>query len=711
MKLIKYFLIVLLIFHFQWSFSQKQEKDTTKSKTVNLKEVVIESTVHLKDTIFKQPKSIGLLTKTDLNRTTGLYLQDAINQIPSVQMQTRSMFGGQRIVIRGYGTDVFSSNFNGSGYKVYMNGIPITDAQGLTILDAIDNSILGTVEVVKGPSSTLFGTGIGGVVNFTTIRPESNATRITQEGLAGSYGLWRTNTRVETATNNSAILVNYGHQNYNSYRVSSKSQKDFATISGDFKNSERHSTSVYFDYSHSYEQLAGEMDSAQFARKLNWADTAYTNNNAHVEIENFRGGVSHKSMFGRYFSNTTSTYFNGYNLHQAAGNKSLTSNAVQNFGGRTQFNYAQSWKKISIDGIVGGEFQKTVSYNKTYNSVDAHLGTIKGDLEIAGMQYNAFTQWNVKLPLNFLVTAGASVNFLEYNITDYLNMAAGKSQSGYKRFSPVITPRIAVQKTFNDHITAYIDISRGYSPPTTSQMVIPYLGTVNTDLKPESAMQYELGTKGNLFNNRLSYQVAIFDLMISNKLVSQAIPNAPAGNNMTVNAGKLENRGVELSLQYSVINDDNSFLSLLRPYVNYTYLNCEYKGYSSDNNNSKTTVDYSGKKAVGVSPNVFNVGLDAALKLGIYLNMTYQHVDKEPLNFLNSHYAPSYWLLNAKLGYKHMFGKHFGINLYAGANNLTNQLYYTMAFVNAFPPFNPASFMPGPYKATYYGGISLSVKL
>jgi iron complex outermembrane receptor protein len=699
-----------------WHYADSQESgndslktDTTK-KAVSLNEVVISENRTLPPSVFKEPKSIGYISRRDMERNTGLSLQDAINLVPSVQMQTRSMFGGQRIVIRGYGTDVFSSNFNGTGYKVYMNGIPITDAQGLTIMDAIDNTILGRVEVTKGPSSSLYGTGIGGAVNMYTIKPEANTTKIMQEGMAGSYGLWRTNTRIETATDKSAIMVNYGHQNYDSYRIDSKSKKDFATITGDFKNNDKHSTSIYVNYTNSYEQLAGEMDSTHFYSKQNWADTAYTNNKARVEMENFRGGVSHKTQFCKDLSNTTSTYFNGYTLHQAAGNKSFTSNAVQNFGGRTQFNYSHAWNKVNLEGILGGEFQKTISYNKTYNSVDAKLGTIKGDLEITGMQYNSFTQWRLTLPYAISLTAGASMNFLEYNITDFYNLAAHKSQSGYKRFDPVLTPRMAVQKIFNDHITAYADVSQGYSPPTTSQMVIPYLGTVNTGLKPEFATQYEVGSKGSLLRNKLSYQVAVFDLRITNKIVSQAIPNTPSGNTESVNVGGQENKGAELFLGYSVANDPTKFLSYLRPFASYTYLNCVYSGYKSDNNNTSTTIDYSGKNAVGVSPNVYNVGLDVALKFGLYLNVTYQSVDREPLNFINSRYAPAYSLLNGKIGYKQMFGKHFSCNVYAGGNNLTNQLYYTMVFVNANPASNPASFMPGPYMATFYGGASLSYK-
>ena len=111
--------------------------------------------------------AISTLTPYDLQRGPGISLPDAINLIPGVQMQARTPFGGQRLIIRGYGGNSLAglgTNFNGTGYKVYLDGVPVTDATGLTIMDDIDNSNLGGVSVIKGPASTLYGNGIAGVV-------------------------------------------------------------------------------------------------------------------------------------------------------------------------------------------------------------------------------------------------------------------------------------------------------------------------------------------------------------------------------------------------------------------------------------------------------------------------------------------------------------------------------------------------------------------
>jgi iron complex outermembrane receptor protein len=70
-------------------------------------------------------------------------------------MNRRTVSGGQQFNIRGYGngsrgTRGISSNFDGQGYKVYLNDIPITDAEGNTTLDDIDYASIDNAEIVKG---------------------------------------------------------------------------------------------------------------------------------------------------------------------------------------------------------------------------------------------------------------------------------------------------------------------------------------------------------------------------------------------------------------------------------------------------------------------------------------------------------------------------------------------------------------------------------
>ncbi|MBO9728281.1 MAG: TonB-dependent receptor [Chitinophaga sp.] len=659
-----------------------------------------------------QPKSVAVLTNQDLHRNDGLFLENSLNLVPGVRMEKRTMSGGQRITIRGYGN---GTNFNGTGYKAYLNGIPVTDAEGTTILDDIDFSILGKVEVIKGPASSLYGSGIGGILKMYTLKPATYGTRLSQEVLAGSYGLFRTNTRVEYADEKSSVMINYGHQNYDSYRIQSSSKKDFVSFIADFHSNDKQTLSVYAAYNNSNDQLAGQLDSIQFAQRKDTGEVPYLKNNGYVSFESYRAGISHNYQFSPHVNNLSSAWFTGYKQSQAFA-VGLSSNIAQNLGARTEIGFNFTGRAITLNGSVGAQYQKTGSFKKSYGLANNITGALSGDIELSAMQYNIFTQWELKLPQGFMVTAGVSNNYLEYSITDRLTNSANpthKDQSGHKTFTPVITPQVSILKALNENVSVYAGVSKGYSPPVSGQVVIPQISQVNKDLRPEKSVQYEAGAKGTLLHKNLLFQVAIFDMEITDKLTSQAVTDNSGTvlYSITTNAGGQQNRGIEAEVSYTIKPLQPKVISLIQPFVSYTYSRFIYKQFRSDNNNNAKTIDYSGNKASGVPPQLLNAGVDVISKWGVYLNTTWQFVDRMPITYDNRHYADAYTLLQAKLGYRHSLGRHFQLEVFAGGNNLTSSRYYTMVFLNAnFSGATPNIYLPGPYKANWYSGFHLNYK-
>jgi len=80
----------------------------------------------------------------------------------------------------------------------------------------------------------------------------------------------------------------------------------------------------------------------------------------------------------------------------------------------------------------------------------------------------------------------------------------------------------------------------------------------------------------------------------------------------------------------------------------------------------------------------------------------------------------AYSLLNARLGFRKQFNYHFGLDVFAGADNITSSTYYSMVFVGqsiqelgqANDPYitgggGDGYILPAPYKATFYGGLSI----
>src|SRR5262249_25376558 len=159
----------------------------------------------------------------------------------------------------------------------------------------------------KGPSSSLYGAGIGGVVLFSTLQPEPNTTRFSQETIGGTQSLVRTNSRVERDDGNLGLVLNYGHQQSDGYRTHSSNDRDYALFTAKYSPSARESLSVYGAFDHAFDHLPGEMSAQQFlARDKTYSDPQYIQNGAHIAIEGGRLGLANKYSFLPNLSNTTS---------------------------------------------------------------------------------------------------------------------------------------------------------------------------------------------------------------------------------------------------------------------------------------------------------------------------------------------------------------------------------------------------------------------
>jgi iron complex outermembrane recepter protein len=663
--------------------------------------------------LLTQAQSIGALTPRDLARGSGLTLENSVNTVPGVFMQSRTPWGGARISIRGYYPN-FSTNSNGYGYQLFINNIPVTDATGLTILDDIDFASLGNVAVIKGPSSSLYGGAIAGTVNLKTAQPAPGRSSIDEQATGGSYGLFRNNVSYQGSGDNSDITVNYGHQTYKGFREHTMSQKDFFRFTGDFRPNVNQSISSYFSFNRSNEEIAGELDSADFYNRVAPPQYIYINNGSRIQIESFRGGVTGNYQITGAVNATTTFFGSGQTMSQPFAH-GFNDTYRFSYGARTLFGYKADCGEIGIAGTLGASFQRTNLATTGVFIVPAPPHPQRyTNQENYAMAYALFTEWNVSLPYEFVATVGASVNRNEFGLRNMIpknNVPNDTTRLQILAFKPVFTPRFSILKTFNDNISVYASISTGFTPPSISNITASNI--VDTLLNPERATQIEFGTKGNLLDRKLSYQVSLFNLDIRDKLVTQTI-NAV---NFTVNAGKQRNRGAEVSASYSAIDNPDETLSLLRPWASYTYSDFKYVSFKSNNNNNAGTVDYSGKRVARVPKNTMNLGLDAVTNIGFYFYGSYQFVDKVPVTFDNLNFMKSYSLLSAKIGYQTHVDDRLVLDLFVGGDNLTGSTYYS--FLNISGSITGLSqatggdgyIIPAPYKATFYGGAKLSLAL
>ena len=104
-------------------------------------------------------------------------LEDALNSLPGVRMETRGFGGSRRLQIRSSG---IRAPFAVRNVHMLMDGFVLTNASGVSPLDTWNPQWMAELEVLKGPVGAIYGSGYGGVLlghSLHRYRP-ANASRL-----------------------------------------------------------------------------------------------------------------------------------------------------------------------------------------------------------------------------------------------------------------------------------------------------------------------------------------------------------------------------------------------------------------------------------------------------------------------------------------------------------------------------------------------------
>ena len=162
------FLVLALVCNFAILFAQEPVNDTLNKKSEELDEIVVQST-RTSRTISNSPTRIEAIDAEELEEKSNMKpanVSMVLHESTGIQVQQTSATNGNASVrlqgLDGRYTQLLKDNYPNFG----------NFASGLSILE-IPPLDLKQVEIIKGPSSTLYGGGaIAGVVNFISKTPK-----------------------------------------------------------------------------------------------------------------------------------------------------------------------------------------------------------------------------------------------------------------------------------------------------------------------------------------------------------------------------------------------------------------------------------------------------------------------------------------------------------------------------------------------------------
>ncbi len=628
--------------------------------------------------ILSLPSSVTVVGPAEFQRFPGVSLLPIVNTAAGVRMEERSP-GSYRFSIRG---STLRSPFGVRNVKLYWNELPLTDPGGNTYLNQLDPLAIQRAEIIRGPGSSLYGSGTGGVVLFSSPAPEDGFT-LSAGALAGSFGLLGYNAGFQAGSTNSRHNVQYFHQQAEGYREQSGMVRDMINSTFRFDLNEGQSLETVLLYSDLYYQTPGgltksEMDTDPRQARPTTGVPSAVDQQAHVSLQSFYAGVLHGYRFGERLNNRTGAYGNFVQFANAA-LRNYERRAEQNLGVRSVTSYSLPMRGgTTLEWIGGLEFQHGFSPITTYQNLSGAAGTILTNDEVTTNQFNLFGQADI-LAGPWTVTAGLGVNWVGYRFERFSLQPVQPSLSEEKRYTPFVAPRVAVSRSVGEGHVIYANVSRGFSPPTI-QEVYPSTNQFNSTLQPEVGTQFETGFRGSM--RQFQYELALYHFNLDETIV---VRRDPDGADYFVNAGGTRQDGVELTFSWKTVPGTGVFRSAglwASASLQYYY----FSDYMKD------TVSYSDNRMTGVPQQMVNGGVEVSIGKGGYVRLNANYTGDLPLDDGNTVFADAYLLIGGRMGWKVRWKEH-DIELFLAGDNLLDEQYSLGHDLNAAGGryYNPAS--------------------
>ncbi|MCL6494614.1 MAG: TonB-dependent receptor [Ignavibacterium sp.] len=688
MKNIFFFSVILLCIVFSWdSFSQDEEKSgTTKTDTLQYQtdEVVVTGTRTNKK-IIDVPYSVIRLSNKTYRYDRKTSISDVLNVVPGVFMQNRYGNHDVRISIRGFGS---RSNSGIRGVRILLDGIPESEPDGQTRIEAIDFNSIGSIEIVKGNSSSLYTNAPGGVVNFINDINFPNDFLILFNDF-GSYNLRRNGFKTGVRTNDYSFLATYTYHNYKGYREHSEDY--WHILNTVLETTPGKNTNLQFlgYFTTGLIRLPGSLTKREYDADPFLAAQREKEFDYRRISKKGRVGLRLNSKFGetlnneveittygtiKYFERTQRNYriFNRYGL---GGSARFTNKSILFDDRENEFSF-------------GGDLFYQTGPIEDYNNINGKKGDILNNLtdETIGNSgvfiQNMFELYGKKL---YLLLSGRYDN-VYFDQKDQL-LASRNDIKRYEAF----TPKAALNYKLTPSIAFYTSYGLSFDSPAGNELDNYPLSSnggstlLNPDLKPQKSKNFELGIKGNIVDfNRKYFINSYFELTFFNSVIEdEIVPFEVYGDVYYRNSAQTTRTGIEFGGRTEIVEG-------LRFILSYTYSNFKYDNYSaisidtdSLGNLITSTKDFSGN----LVPSVPEHNLTTALEYEHHFNYnligfikgSVQYVSGLYVNDANSEKTEDYTLLGTTLGIDYRIGK-INLLLSGGLNNILDKRY--VGFIN-----------------------------
>ena len=660
-----------------------------------LSEVLVNGAL-IPNNLQKSPASISILTSKDLDKADNSNFAQIFNSVPGIYVNQGAL-NTTKLNIRGIGA---RSQFSTNRIQAYFNGIPLTTGEGDLTLDDLDAESISKIEIIKGPASSIFGAGLGGVINIFGKDAEVNKSELEISSQYGSFETLKRTISASHGTQKASIFTSFNDLESDGYRENGGYKRSSVFFNANVFTHKNNKLSFIGNYTKLKAFIPSSINEDAYFNDPTAAAFTWKQSKGYESYKKGLFGISYLHDISEKFSNLTSLYVNFRDGYEPRPFNILKEDRVAT-GVRTKFNLDLEIFNKNSQLSFGAEYYKEWYSMQTFDNLYADFedqGSVQGnklsDNDQDRKYANFFSQLNIQLSEKLNIETGFNLNSTKYSLKDQFQQDE-IDQTGDYRFETIFSPRLGISYELASGRNLYASVSHGFSSPTVEETLTPE-GLINTNLKTEQGVNYEIGFKGNWLNNSLYTEVAFYSIQIKNLLVAQRISE---DQYVGINAGKSNHNGVELTLKYNL---DLSSKIRIQPYFNSSFNYFEFEKFINRDQ------DFSGNILPGVPKSTINSGFQIQYdkKLSFYTNML--AVGEIFLNDANSLNTENYQVVDIKARYDFSLFNNFDANLSGGINNLLDEKYASSVLPNAvgFGGAAPRYYYPGNPR-NYFVGAGL----
>ena len=566
--------------------------------------------------------------------------------LPGVFISNRENYAlGERMTIRGLG---WRSQFGVRGVQVILDDMPLTVADGQTIMNMADPSVVKRIELLRGPSSTFWGNSSGGVLYLST-KPDADAPLLQYRGYAGSFNTLKQDLQLNANTESGRIFGYATYFDTEGYRNHSAARMFRASLGNDYFISPNSTLSFRVAYAGMPKaQSPGSLTETDATESPRSARQNFVESSAGKQFDqwmatgswlrNYDSGIFNLTLHGTYRDVSNPLPFGEISLDRRAG------------GARATYEF----QNLPVELHTGAEFK----FQDDDRLETAPSGVIEVNQDEVVLNQALFFRAGIPFNGRFRASAGLRLDRLTFRA----DQALQADLEGDRSFL-ALNPSVGISYLFQQG-QIFANFSTAFESPTTVELVNRPDGSggFNQNLDPERTVSLESGVRGR--TNAVSYDFTLFGMRVNDLIVPfQLQDDRPT---LFRNEGSTLHYGLETALyiQPSGLISARAMLNLLQAQFN--------EG------------QFDGNDVPGVAN--FRFGASLTLQPGNHaFSVDSEWIGRYSVNSANTESNDPYSLFHIRWSYSaDEISNNFSFSPFIAVNNVFNQRYNGSVAVNAF---------------------------